>query len=106
MIYGAYGREKRREITRYLNITEEKDQRLFETTNLKKLISFYVSHPREFRRTTTLSAHTFAIGLESQRRVSAVFARLNDAAFYIRSACTCGMRLAILRGDASRPRGR
>lgn len=38
MIYGACGREKRREIARYLNITEEKDQRLFETTNLKKLI--------------------------------------------------------------------
>lgn len=47
MIYGACGREKRREIARYLNITEEKDQRLFETTNLKKTNNRSTYHIRE-----------------------------------------------------------
>lgn len=70
---------------RYLNSTEEKDQRLFESTNLKKTNNRSTYHIRE--NSNDNSVHTFAIGLESQRRVSAVFARLNDAAFYIRSAC-------------------
>lgn len=56
------------------------------------------------------SVHTFAIGLESQRRVLGGFCPGLTTPLFTSglraNPRTCGMRLAILRGDASRPRGR
>lgn len=61
-------------------------------------------------RISSNSVHTFAIGLESQRRVLGGFCPGLTTPLFTSglraNPRTCGMRLAILRGDASRPRGR